>query len=114
MFIQDPNLEPQVRNSQSFFLEVPGEELEQIVVDCTEIAAIAIQFANDVSEKILGSSNERQELIDDITRMQEEFTLFPEMDMQKANNATEHWMAWLAAPDVAIDENAYDNLLSNI
>lgn len=46
--------------------------------------------------------------------MQEEFTLFPEFDSETASEATRHWMEWLSAPDVAIDENAYDNLIDNI
>jgi hypothetical protein len=46
--------------------------------------------------------------------MQAEFTLFPDSDLNLRGSDTEAWMAWLAAPDVAIDENAYENLLTNI
>jgi hypothetical protein len=47
-------------------------------------------------------------LIDEITLLQEEFTLFPGQD--DGHSQTEHWMAWLAAPDVAVDDNAMENL----
>ena len=46
--------------------------------------------------------------IDEITLLQEEFTLFPGQD--DGHSQTEHWMAWLAAPDVAVDDNAMENL----